>query len=86
MDANLFAYPQLQTFTAANQESTPYIKRRATAAPAPDARFPGWAGPVHDGRLVTDYRPHCETNIPSKAQEKSYLDSAERRGYYSYLP
>jgi hypothetical protein len=37
-------------------------------APTQDSRFPGWAGPMADGRLVTDYRPHCSTNIPSNKQ------------------
>lgn len=41
--------------------------------PTPDSRFPGWAGPLKDGRLVTDYRPHCELNVPSKAQEKTRI-------------
>lgn len=36
--------------------------------PAPDARFPGWAAPLEDGRLVTDYRPHCNRNIPAGKQ------------------
>ena len=73
MDSELFRLPTTPNFYAANQESIPYVKRRSTAAPAPDARFPGWAAPIQDGRLVTDYRPHCETNIPSKAQEKSRI-------------
>jgi hypothetical protein len=38
------------------------------AGPAPDSRFPGWAGPMEDGRLVTDYRTHCSENIPAGQQ------------------
>jgi len=73
MDANLFRLPTTPNYYTTNQESIPYVKRRATATPAPDARFPGWAAPIQDGRLVTDYRSHCETNIPTKAQEKSRI-------------
>ena len=36
--------------------------------PAPDSRFPGWAAPMSDARLVTDYRPHCLTNVPAGKQ------------------
>ena len=35
---------------------------------APDSRFPGWPGPMSDGRLVTDYSAHCESNIPAGSQ------------------
>jgi hypothetical protein len=34
----------------------------------PDNRFPGWAAPMTDGRLITDYRPHCAGNIPAGKQ------------------
>ena len=36
--------------------------------PAPDSRFPGWAAPMSDARLVTDYQPHCARNIPAGQQ------------------
>jgi hypothetical protein len=36
--------------------------------PSMDPRFPGWAAPMADGRLVTDYRPHCNQNIPAGKQ------------------
>ncbi len=32
--------------------------------PAPDSRYPAYAALMSDGRLVTDYRPKCEKNIP----------------------
>lgn len=73
MDANLFRLPTTPNYYGANQEAIPQVKRRIAAAPAPDNRFPGWAGPIADGRLVTDYRSQCELNIPSKAQEKSRI-------------
>ena len=41
------------------------------SVPTEDLRYPGWAAPVEDGRLFTDYRAHCETNIPVEKQEKS---------------
>jgi len=30
----------------------------------PDNRYKGWAAPMSDGRLVTDYENHCSKNIP----------------------
>ncbi len=36
--------------------------------PTPDSRFPGWAAPMTDGRLVTDYRPRCSLNFPTGTQ------------------
>ena len=31
---------------------------------APDNRYPAYAALMSDGRLVTDYRPKCEKNVP----------------------
>jgi hypothetical protein len=31
--------------------------------PARDNRYPAFAGPMADGRLITDYRTHCYENI-----------------------
>jgi hypothetical protein len=36
--------------------------------PARDNRYPAYAGPLEDGRLVTDYRPHCSRNIAPAMQ------------------
>ena len=36
--------------------------------PTPDPRFPGYAGIMEDGRLITDYRPHCNKNVPAGSQ------------------
>ncbi len=72
MDAKLFRLPQTPNYYASSQAATPWtesIKRARAAAPAEDARFPGWAAPQSDGRLVTDYRPNCATNIPVKSQQ-----------------
>ncbi len=72
MDAKLFRLPQTPNYYAVSQAAAPWtesVKRSRASAPAEDARFPGWAAPQSDGRLVTDYRPHCETNIPPRAQQ-----------------
>ena len=39
-----------------------------STAPTLDNRYPGWAAPMDDGRLVTDYRSHCAVNIPTGSQ------------------
>jgi hypothetical protein len=36
--------------------------------PARDNRYPAFAAPMSDGRLITDYRTHCTQNIPVGAQ------------------
>lgn len=36
--------------------------------PTRDSRYPGWAAPMNDARLVTDYRSKCEVNIPTGMQ------------------
>jgi hypothetical protein len=41
--------------------------------PARDTRYPAYAAPMSDGRLVTDYRPHCARNIPPNAQYNTKL-------------
>lgn len=41
---------------------------RKDTQPTPDARFSGWAAPMEDGRLVTDYRSKCEVNFPTGTQ------------------
>lgn len=74
MDSKLFRLPQHPNLFAERTAAAPWkesVTRSRAGAPAEDARFPGWAAPFSDGRLVTDYRPHCETNIPVKAQEKT---------------
>lgn len=32
-------------------------------APIDDPRYPRYAGPMSDGRLVTDYKSHCANNV-----------------------
>lgn len=42
--------------------------RAPYTGPIADSRFPNWAAKMSDGRLSTDYRPKCATNIPTGAQ------------------
>jgi hypothetical protein len=74
MDINGFREPQSPFFF--NQPPTYLIevpvKNKVlpikTTEPTPDNRFPGWAAPMEDGRLITDYRPHCALNFPTGTQ------------------
>lgn len=70
MDANLFRLPTSPNYYASNRVSRPSM---LAGLPAEDPRFPGWAGVMEDGRLVTDYRSSRETNIPVEAQEKTRI-------------
>jgi hypothetical protein len=75
MDSQLFRvttnpnyYPSINDYIAAQKARKTVESPRGGGIPAPDARFPGWAAPLEDGRLVTDYRPHCNRNIPAGYQ------------------
>jgi hypothetical protein len=37
-------------------------------APTPDNRYAGFAAQMNDGRIITDYRPHCDQNIATGSQ------------------
>jgi len=39
-----------------------------TLEPASDSRYPAYAGVMADGHFVTDYRPHCNYNLPPGTQ------------------
>jgi len=67
MDAKLFRLPTAPDYYSANTV-TAYKNRGTPQVPSPDSRFPGWAAPMSDGRLVTDYSAHCETSIPAGHQ------------------
>lgn len=74
MDINGFREPQSPWFFTQPPEmliesrvSKLGVPKKETA-PAPDNRFPGWAAQMSDGRLATDYRPHCAVNIPTGEQ------------------
>jgi hypothetical protein len=71
MDAKLFRLPTKPNYYAAIATANPFevdAKGKAAQAPASDPRFPGWAGQMSDGRLVTDYRNHCSRNVPAGRQ------------------
>ncbi len=74
MDSQFFRIPTqpnyyhgLSSYSAGRVANQTIVSQRNTM-PTPDARFPGWAAPIDDGRLVTDYRPHCNENIPAGKQ------------------
>jgi len=74
MDSNFFIvptnpnfYPRVSLNDAQSAANKSIVSKRFTSA-TPDSRFPGWAAPMEDGRLITDYRPHCEQNIPAGKQ------------------
>ena len=74
MDSKLFRLPTSPNFYGAPHSSRP-VDIRTTAVnqniPAPDSRFPGWPAPMADARLVTNYQPHCQSNIPAGRQYPS---------------
>ena len=70
MDAKLFRLPTSPNYYAPLQSTPPAPVRhvRNGLLPAPDNRYEGWAGPMSDGRLVTDYAPQSSKNIPAGQQ------------------
>ena len=74
MDVNDFRLSQSPFFFTQPPQILIEAKAKSVAVPkksitpAPDNRFPGWAAPMEDGRLVTDYRTHCAVNIPTGTQ------------------
>lgn len=74
MDSQFFRIPSQPNYyfglTPSETKSTAYktaVSQRNTF-PTPDSRFPGYAAPMADGRLITDYRPHCNENVPAGSQ------------------
>jgi hypothetical protein len=71
MDAKLFRLPTKPNFYANAGTANPFdIESQGVRSqlPAPDSRYPGYAGPMEDARLVTDYRNHCSRNVPAGKQ------------------
>lgn len=67
MDAKLFRLPTKPNFYASIATASPFDaqqRQKASTLPTQDIRFPGWAAPMSDGRLVTEYMNHCSKNIP----------------------
>jgi hypothetical protein len=71
MDAKLFRLPTKPNFYGAIATASPFDlqqRQKTTTVPTPDSRFPGWAAPMSDGRLVTEYQNHCSRNVPTGRQ------------------
>uniref|UniRef100_A0A6C0JYF4 Uncharacterized protein n=1 Tax=viral metagenome TaxID=1070528 RepID=A0A6C0JYF4_9ZZZZ len=68
MDSKMFRLPTAPNFYNRDVPVDVRTHARQQSAGAPDSRFPGWPGPMSDGRLVTDYSAHCENNIPAGSQ------------------
>ena len=50
-----------------------YVPSVKDVYPARDSRYPAFAAPQQDARLVTDYRPKCTKNIHPNAQYNTKL-------------
>ena len=68
---NLFSTPSFGTEYRAAHEAA--IAPEKDEYPAREPRYPAYAGPMQDGRLVTDYRPQCSKNIRPGAQNSTKL-------------
>ena len=71
MDSKLFRLPTSPNFYSGIASANPFDtnnQQKRTQLPTKDTRFPGWAAPMQDGRLVTDYQNHCSRNIPTGRQ------------------
>ena len=68
---NLFhRQPYGSSYMAANKVDVAPSKQ---IEPARDNRYPAYAAPMADGRLVTDYRPQCARNVAPAAQYSTKL-------------
>lgn len=63
---NLYSNPPFGTEYRASQKA--YVPSVKDVYPARDVRYPAYAGPMQDARLVTDYRPQCTKNIRAGIQ------------------
>jgi hypothetical protein len=71
MDSKFFRLPTKPNFVGPVQHAAPVDIREFSQRqefPAPDSRYKGWPGPMSDARVVTDYAPHCQSNIPAGSQ------------------
>lgn len=60
--------PREVIWRMAEMAVTPDPVRQKIMEPAPDTRYPGYASMLQDGRFGTDYRPHCNSNVPPPYQ------------------
>lgn len=68
MDSKFFRLPTKPNFYGGGRPVDSKQRGTGQELPAPDSRFPGWAAPMSDARLVTDYQAHCAKNIPAGSQ------------------
>ena len=73
MDLNGFNKLTFPNFFAMPPLGIPYkqakrMEVQPTMEPARDSRYPAYAGVMEDGHFVTDYRPHCNYNLPPGTQ------------------
>jgi hypothetical protein len=68
---NLYHNPPFGTEYNAAQKA--YVPPGKDVYPARDNRYPAYAGPMQDARLVTDYRPQCTKNIRPAIQFNTKL-------------
>lgn len=86
--------PNYNSYQPSHSEVVAQANRQRVGAasgtePARDNRYPAFAAPMDDGRLVTDYRPKCSKNIRVGAQfdtkqwmqhnASQIIDTARRR-------
>lgn len=80
-DSKGFRYqtsPNYNSYRPSHSEIIAQANRQRIGAtketePARDSRYPAFAGPMEDARLVTDYRPKCSKNIRVGAQYDTKL-------------
>lgn len=71
MDSKLFRLPTKPNLYAAVATANPFDlqqQNKYAEIPTQDSRYPGWAAPMSDGRLVTSYQNHCSRNVPTGRQ------------------
>jgi hypothetical protein len=71
MDAKLFRLPTHPNFFTNAGTPDPFDitkRQKYSERPTPDIRFPGWAAPMSDGRVVTSYMNHCSQNVAAGKQ------------------
>jgi hypothetical protein len=64
MDARPFANLYSENPRGTLDGATRVLRDFPKTMPTPDSRYPDYAAPMEDGRLVTDYRPNCSTRAP----------------------
>ena len=68
MDAKLFRLPTKPNLYGGASPFDVEQQQKHSQLPTQNSRFPGWAAPMADGRLVTEYQNHCSRNIPAGRQ------------------